>query len=67
MKGNITINGHILDELTLCRDQLYEAIPTGEVDAFALIKVIQQHIANLDLIDTYYRNVQSDMALEKTL
>lgn len=30
------------------RDDLYEKLPTGDVDAFALIKLIKEHIKQLD-------------------
>ncbi len=36
--------------LELARNKLYEALPSGEVDAIALIKIIQTHIADLDKI-----------------
>lgn len=37
-------------ELSALRDELYDAIPTGEVNAFDLIKVIKQHIGKLDKV-----------------
>lgn len=37
-------------ELAQLRDELYEALPTGEVNAFDLIKVIKQHIGKLDKV-----------------
>lgn len=53
--------GHILDELAQARDKLYESLPTGEIDAFDLIKAIKAHIEDLDTIHDYYSKVQSDM------
>lgn len=42
----------IKENLQGLRDELYENIPTGEVNAFDLIKVIKTHIKRLDnLID----------------
>jgi len=32
------------------RDNLYESLPTGDVDAFILIKVIKEHIKELDKV-----------------
>lgn len=37
-------------QVKAARDKLYEDLPTGDVDAFALIKVVQTHIAKLDEI-----------------
>ena len=42
----------IKEDLKGLRDELYDKIPTGKVDAFSLVKVIKDHINNLDtLID----------------
>lgn len=42
----------IKDNLKGLRDELYNNIPTGKVDAFSLVKVIKNHINSLDaLID----------------
>jgi len=37
-------------QIKTARDKLYEDLPTGDVDAFALVKVVQTHIAKLDEI-----------------
>ena len=37
-------------QIKTARNKLYEDLPTGDVDAFALIKVMQTHIAKLDEI-----------------
>ncbi len=39
-----------ITQLEAARDKLYEALPTGEMDAFALIKIIKTHIEDLDKI-----------------
>lgn len=39
-----------LGKLLELRNKLYDAVPTGEVTAFELIKVIKQHIRELDEI-----------------
>ena len=39
-----------LEAVKTTRNKLYEALPTGDVDAFDLIKVINNHIAELDMI-----------------
>lgn len=39
-----------LGKLLELRNKLYDAVPTGEVTAFELIKVIKQHIGELDEI-----------------
>ncbi len=44
------LEGKFHKDLSLARDKLYEAIPTGEVDVFVLIKVIKTHIEDLDKI-----------------
>lgn len=35
-------------QVKAARDKLYEDLPTGDVDPFALLKVVQAHIATLD-------------------
>lgn len=40
----------IKENLEELRDELYVQIPTGKVEAFALIKVIKKHINNLDAL-----------------
>ena len=37
-----------MEELSKLRDDLYEALPSGELDAFELIKLIKNHITKLD-------------------
>lgn len=37
-----------MEELSKLRDDLYEALPSGELDAFELIKIIKSHITKLD-------------------
>lgn len=37
-----------MEELSKLRDELYEALPTGKIDAFELIQVIKNHISKLD-------------------
>lgn len=39
-----------VEAVLTARDELYDALPSGEVDAFTLTKVIQTHIAKLDEI-----------------
>lgn len=39
-----------ITQLETARNELYDALPSGEVDAFTLTKVIQTHIAKLDEI-----------------
>ena len=36
--------------IILSRNNLYDALPSGNIDAFALINVIQNHIEELDKI-----------------
>jgi len=40
----------IFDQIRTARNKLYEDLPTGDVDAFALLKVVQSHVAKLDEI-----------------
>lgn len=35
-------------QVKAARDKLYEDLPTGDIDSFALLKVVQTHIATLD-------------------
>lgn len=37
-----------MEELSKLRDELYEALPTGKIDAFELTQVIKNHISKLD-------------------
>lgn len=39
-----------VEAVLTARNELYDALPSGETDAFTLIKVIQAHIAKLDEI-----------------
>ena len=36
--------------VSAARDKLYDDLPTGDIDAFDLLKVIKSHIADLDAI-----------------
>ena len=42
--------GVVQSSIDNVRDALYDALPTGDIDAFELIKVINAHIAKLDMI-----------------
>lgn len=53
----VKIEGKILDELTQLRDELYNNLPTGKLDAFELIKVVKKHIEELDSLIGYYEAV----------
>lgn len=35
-------------QVKAARDKLYEELPSGDIDSFALLKVVQTHIAKLD-------------------
>lgn len=37
-------------QVKAARDKLYEELPSGDIDSFALLKVVQIHIAKLDEI-----------------
>ena len=54
----------ILDDLANVRDELYNTIPTGEVQAFDLIKVIKEHISKLDEIIGYNQKIADDIEKE---
>jgi hypothetical protein len=54
--------GDILEELSKTRDQLFEALPTGKIDAFDLIKKVKIHIESLDTILDYYSRIKNDEA-----
>lgn len=42
-----------MDAIRTTRDELYDALPVGDVSAFDLVKLIKKHIAKLDeLINT---------------
>jgi hypothetical protein len=38
----------VAEEISRIRDQLYDALPTGDVDAFSLIMLINGHVEELD-------------------
>ena len=57
------MDGFILDDLTEIRDELYDSLPSGKLDAFNLIKEIKKHISKLDKIVDYYSRIEVD---EKT-
>ena len=42
--------GVVQSSIDTVRNALYDALPKGEVDAFELIKVINNHISKLDMI-----------------
>ena len=45
--------GHKMDikqKLEILRDNLYNELPSGDIDAFGLIKIIKNHIKELDTI-----------------
>jgi len=44
------MNEDIKGILINLRNELYENLPSGDVDGFELIKVIKKHIKNLDNI-----------------
>ena len=48
--------GTILCKILKVRDELYDSLPRGEVDAFNLIKLINQHICELDKIIDKLKN-----------
>ena len=37
-----------MNEITEIRNNLYENIPSGQIDAFALVKIISDHLKELD-------------------
>ena len=37
-----------IEDIKTSRNNLYDALPIGEIDAFDLIKVIKKHITELD-------------------
>lgn len=43
-------NKEIKFELNVLSKELYENLPTGEVDTFDLIKIIKEHKQKLDII-----------------
>ena len=45
------------EQIEKLRDELYEAIPTGPVDAFDLIRVINVHISKLDELAKVNNNI----------
>ena len=53
--------GFILDELAEARDKLYEGLPSGDIDAFEIIKLIKKHLKDLDTIHEYYSKVHKDI------
>jgi len=40
----------LIEEIIIIRNELYDDLPTANVDAFELIKLIKSHIAKLDNI-----------------
>jgi len=38
------------EKVRTARNNLYEALPSGDIDAFALIKIIKTHITEIDEI-----------------
>ena len=40
----------LAERLTRVRNNLYDSLPTGELDAFEVIKVVQTHLSVLDSI-----------------
>ncbi len=36
--------------VSAARDKLYDDLPTGDIDAFDLLKVVKSHITDLDAI-----------------
>ena len=48
--GIAETKGTLFCKITNLRDTLYDNLPTGKVDAFYLIKLINQHINELDLV-----------------
>jgi hypothetical protein len=53
----IKIEGMILSELATIRDNLYNSLPTGNAEAWLLLKAIKAHIADLDKIIEHYEKV----------
>lgn len=65
MEETVKIEGFILSELTKIRDDLFESLPSGEINSFQLINAIKNHIKNLDSIIDYYSKVEKDMKTER--
>ena len=40
----------IIDELEILRTRLYNSLPSGEINSFELIKLLKNHIYELDVI-----------------
>ena len=40
----------IIDELEILRTRLYNSLPSGEINCFELIKLLKNHIYELDVI-----------------
>lgn len=40
----------IIEELEILRNELYNNMPTGKVDSFELIRIIKNHIEEIDVI-----------------
>lgn len=60
-KDPIKCDGHILDEIAKIRDNLYDALPSGEIYTFDLLKIITAHIQDLDIIHDYYSRIKFDL------
>jgi len=41
---------NIKQKVKIARDNLYEELPSGNINAFELIKIIKKHIRDLDAI-----------------
>ena len=48
--GQVLEKERFWKQVKTARDKLYEDLPTGDIDSFALLKVIKTHIAKLDEI-----------------
>jgi hypothetical protein len=38
----------VIEQIRAMRDELYDKLPTGDIAAFELIKIIKEHIQNID-------------------
>lgn len=46
----VLVDELLWQQIKTARDKLYEALPTGQIDAFDLLKIVQTHCAELDKI-----------------